>query len=127
MSQHYIWVLHIRTGLGTEFILKWKLCFFGQNFLNKRLFFFSKKENQHWFLYIQISLSITFQLKLTILVVSTKFFKTSISFVKQKTKHHPWVFHIWIRNGPKFQLKATVSVIKIKYVKRGFFLPKTEK
>ena len=67
-------ILHIQISLVRNFSSNWQFWFFGPN-LHKNIFLVKnwKSEHHHWIPHIQISLGTKFQLKLTILIFSTRF------------------------------------------------------
>ena len=67
-------ILHIQISLAQNFSSNWQCWFFGRN-LPKKVFLVKNRkcEHHHWIPHIQINLGTKFQLKLTILIPSTRF------------------------------------------------------
>ena len=80
-----------------------------------------RREHDHLILHIQTSLSIKFQLKLTIVP------KKDIPGLKQKKWTAPFNLHIRISVGTKLQLSLTIMILRIEVAQKRYLWFKTEK
>ena len=69
-----------------------------------------------------------FQVKLTILIIWTKFVQKKVSSVENgKSENHHWILHIQISIGTKFQLKLIILIFWTQFTPKEYFWSKTEK
>ena len=79
-----------------------------------------KNEHHHWILYIRISLSTKFQLKLTVLLFLDQICpKKVFPSQNRKSEHHNWILHVRISRGTKFQLKLAILIFGTYLLKKS--------
>ena len=115
--------------LVPNIILNWKCWYFGQNLLKKGISGWKRKsEHHHWILYVRISPGAKFQLKLTILIIWTKF--TQKGYFRLKLEKMNITIELCIFEpslGTKFQLKLAILIFWTKFTQKCYFRSKLEK
>ena len=87
-----------------------------------------KSEHHHWILYVRISPGAKFQLKLTILIIWTKF--TQKGYFRLKLEKMNITIELCIFEpslGTKFQLKLAILIFWTKFTQKCYFRSKLEK